>query len=122
MLEISSLFTHYFTATPLVTILHSLTLLKWVALHWTENWKTSQITTHELTLNCARLPCTALTDQLTDWLNSWPSAPFIVMSPVVKSLECLWMTSVFLISQSVLYTFQMIQEVHTGKATWSHCA
>jgi hypothetical protein len=28
MLEISSLFTHYFTATPLVTILHSLTLLK----------------------------------------------------------------------------------------------
>lgn len=65
-LKISSLCTHYFTATLVGTILHSLTMLKWVALQWAENWKAWLHTACELTLNCAWLPCTALSWKVID--------------------------------------------------------
>jgi hypothetical protein len=64
--------------------------LSCIALHWTEHW---------------------LTDRPTDLLSSL-SIPFIVMSPVAKAVEYLWMTSVFFISQFVSWTLHREWDVH----------
>jgi hypothetical protein len=109
--EVTSLFTHYLGAVPLVITLHSLpsnsvwpfcTALNssWLlssALHCTENlWFANELT--------SVLPI-----------------PYTDVPPIWKAVETYWETLVCLISWLVSWSFKMAQEAPADQALRSHC-